>query len=126
MPFLYRHFARVFAFAVVKPEWLNQHVHTRVVRVDIAYNVVRDIEYGQNSMSEIKTLAQKMDIGRYGKLGNGIPKFSRACGGGRAKSVKKSGFHHRGGFRYTYSERHPHAYDRDAAPAARRYELAYK
>ena len=45
-------------------------------RVDIAYNVVRDIEYGQNSMSEIKTLAQKMEIGRYGKLGNWIPKFS--------------------------------------------------
>lgn len=75
-----RHFARVFAFAVVKPEWLNQHVHTRV-RVDIAYNVVRDIEYGQNSMSEIKTLAQKMDIGRYGKLGNGIPKFSSPAAG---------------------------------------------
>ena len=49
--------------------------------VDIAYNVVRDIEYGQNSMSEIKTLAQKMDIGRYGKLGNGIPKFSSPAAG---------------------------------------------
>ena len=75
-----RHFARVFAFAVVKPEWLNQHVHTRV-RVDIAYNVVRDIEYGQNSMSEIKTLAHKMDIGRYGKLGTLGPKIFVACGG---------------------------------------------
>ena len=32
-----------------------------MVRVDIAYNVVRDIEYGQNSMSEIKTLAHKME-----------------------------------------------------------------
>ena len=95
-----RHFARVFAFAVVKPEWLNQHVHTRV-RVDIAYNVVRDIEYGQNSMSEIKTLAQKMDIGRYGKLGTlGSQKFRRLR---RAKR----GFHYRGVFRYTYSERHP-------------------
>ena len=64
----------------MKPEWLNQHVHTRV-RVDIAYNVVRDIEYGQNSMSEIKTLAQKMDIGRYGKLGTLGPKIFVACGG---------------------------------------------
>ena len=75
-----RHFARVFAFAVVKPEWLNQHVHTRV-RVDIPNNVVRDIEYGQNSMSEIKTLAHKMDIGRYGKLGTLGPKIFVACGG---------------------------------------------
>ena len=74
-----RHFARVFAFAVVKPEWLNQHVHTRV-RVDIPNNVVRDIEYGQNSMSEIKTLAHKMDIGRYGKLGTLGPKIFVACG----------------------------------------------
>ena len=32
-------------------------------------------------MSEIKTLAQKMDIGRYGKLGNGIPKFSSPAAG---------------------------------------------
>ena len=95
-----RHFARVFAFAVVKPEWLNQHVHTRV-RVDIPNNVVRDIEYGQNSMSEIKTLAHKMDIGRYGKLGTLGPKIFVACGG------QKVGFHYRGVFRYTYSERHP-------------------
>ena len=81
-----RHFARVFAFAVVKPEWLNQHVHTRVLGYGhmvlvVAYNVVRDIEYGQNSMSEIKTLAQKMEIGRYGKLGNWIPKFSSPAAG---------------------------------------------
>ena len=95
-----RHFARVFAFAVVKPEWLNQHVHTRV-RVDIPNYVVRDIEYGQNSMSEIKTLAQKMDIRRYGKLGTlGSQNFRRLR---RAKS----GFHYTGVFRYTYSERHP-------------------
>ena len=66
-----------------------------------AYNLVRDIEYGQNSMSEIKTLAQKMDIGRYGKLGTlGSQNFRRLR---RAKS----GFHYRGVFRYTYSERHP-------------------
>ena len=32
-------------------------------------------------MSEIKTLAQKMDIGRYEKLGNGIPKFSSPAAG---------------------------------------------
>ena len=34
-------------------------------------------------MSEIKTLAQKMDLGRYGKLGNGMrdPKIFVACGG---------------------------------------------
>ena len=52
-------------------------------------------------MSEIKTLAQKMDIGRYGKLGTlGSQNFRRLR---RAKS----GFHYRGGFRYTYSERHP-------------------
>ena len=38
-------------------------------------------------MLEIKTLAQKMDIGRYGKLGNGIPKFVIACG-----AAPKSGF----------------------------------
>ena len=83
-----RHFARVFAFAVVKPEWLNQHVHTRVlgyghmVSVDIAYNVVRDIEYGQNNMSEIKTLAQKMEIGRHEKARrNGDPEIFFACGG---------------------------------------------
>ena len=81
-----RHFARVFAFAVVKPEWLNQHVHTRVLGYGhmvlvVAYNVVRDIEYGQNSMSEIKTLAHKMDIGRYGKLGTLGPKIFVACGG---------------------------------------------
>ena len=53
-------------------------------------------------MLEIKTLAQKMDIGRYGKLGNGIPKFVIACG-----AAPKSGFHNTGDFCYTYWERHP-------------------
>ena len=55
-------------------------------------------------MSEIKTLAQKMDIGRYGKLGNGIPKFSSpAAAGARQNRV----FDYTGDFCYTYWERHP-------------------
>jgi hypothetical protein len=53
-------------------------------------------------MSEIKTLAQKMEIGRHEKARrNGDPaNFHRLR---RAKS----GFHYRGVFCYTYWERHP-------------------
>ena len=85
MPFLCASFCQGLCFRRSEARVaVNQHVHTRV-RVDI---VVRDIEYGQNSMSEIKTLAQKMDIGRYGKLGNGIPKFSSpAAAGARQNRV---------------------------------------
>ena len=81
MPFLCASFCQGLCFRRSEARVaVNQHVHTRV-RVDIAYNVVRDIEYGQNSMSEIKTLAHKMDIGRYGKLGTLGPKIFVACGG---------------------------------------------
>ena len=91
MPFLCASFCQGLCFRrsearVAQPA--RAHHHTRV-RVDIPNNVVRDIEYGQNSMSEIKTLAQKMDIGRYGKLGTlGSQNFRRLR---RAKS----GFHYR-------------------------------
>ena len=88
MPFLCASFCQGLCFRrsearVAQPARAHHRVlgYGHMVLV-VAYNVVRDIEYGQNSMSEIKTLAQKMEIGRYGKLGNWIPKFSSPpCGG---------------------------------------------
>jgi hypothetical protein len=81
MPFLCASFCQGLCFRRSEARVAQPARALSRVRVDIPNNVVRDIEYGQNSMSEIKTLAHKMDIGRYGKLGTLGPKIFVACGG---------------------------------------------